>query len=347
MIDEPARKTPRGRLHRGPSIADVASRAGVAPMTASRVANGGANVDPAKRDRVLAAMKELNYQPNRMARALRSGEFRNIGVIVFDLNTFGNMRTLRAISAAAASANYSVTLVSVAHPTQNEVTDAFARMQAEVVDGVIIVIDQNFLDRSAVQLPEDRPVVVVDSDPRLDYPVVDTDQRQGARLATEHLLSIGHETVWHIAGPPTSYAAIHREEGWRLALEAAGRATPEVLYGDWTPLSGYHAGLELAKNADVTAVFVANDQMALGLLRAFHETGILVPDGVSVVGFDNTPETEVYWPPLTTVAQNFDRVGASAFDKLIARIRGEEVEPMSKVSTTLVLRSSTMPRAKG
>lgn len=310
-------------------------------MTVSRVANGSPNVEAATRQRVLEAMQQLGYRPNRMARALRSGQFRNVGVIVFDLNTFGNVHTLSAIAAASAAANYSLTLVSVQTPSQKHVTDAFARMEAEVVDGVIIVIDQSIVDRSAVQLPPGRPVVVIDSDPRSDYPGVDTDQRQGARLATKHLLDLGHSTVWHIGGPVVSYAAVRREEAWRATLTEAKREVPAVLRGDWTPESGYRAAQELMDRGDATAVFAANDQMALGALQAFHERGLRVPQDLSIVGFDNTPDSAAYWPALTTVQQHFDQVGKVAFDTLVSVIEGGGTPQAVSVPTTLIIRAST------
>ncbi|WP_426322000.1 substrate-binding domain-containing protein [Microbacterium sp. E-13] len=147
--------------------------------------------------------------------------------------------------------------------------------------------------------------MIVDAGPGHRYPTVDAHQEQGALLAVDHLLELGHPTVWHVAGPATSNAAAARGRAWRSRLEGLGREVPGVLSGDWTPESGYRTGLQLADRSDVTAVFAANDQMALGVLRAFHEKGVPVPGRVSVVGFDDMGESGQFWPPLTTVRQQF------------------------------------------
>ena len=192
---------------------------------------------------------------------------------------------------------------------------AFDQLGEQAVDGIIILVETHRLDGVAV--PEGLPVVVVDSSAQYDYPIVDNDQAHGARLATEHLLDLGHETVWHVAGPELSYSARRRRTAWQETLEAHGRTAPPVLPGDWSAGSGYEAGLRLADDDEVTAVFTANDQMALGLLRALHERGRRVPDDVSVVGFDDMEEAAYFWPPLTTVRQSFAEVGKRAVDALI------------------------------
>lgn len=337
----PARST---RAARGPSMVDVAEHAGVSTQTVSRVANGLTNVEPATRDRVLASMLALGYRPNRAARALRSGHFRNIGVIMFTLSSFGNMRTLDAIAISAARAGYSLTLVPVERPTQQDVSVAFERLLGQAVDGVVIVIEAHIVDAADVQLPPGLPVVVIDSAARDDYPVVDTDQAQGAALATQHLLDLGHSTVWHVAGPESSYSAARRETAWRDTLQAASRPVPEVFRGDWSTASGYGIGLEIAARPEISAVFAANDQMALGILRALHEKGRRVPEDVSVVGFDDMAESDSFWPPLTTIHQDFDVVGRRSIELLLDEIEnGPARAPMSVVPTRLVIRSSSGP----
>jgi DNA-binding LacI/PurR family transcriptional regulator len=328
-------------------MADVARVAGVSGQTVSRVANGRDNVDAATRDRVLAAMREVGYRPNSAARALRNGQFRSIGVIVFELSSFGNTRTLDAIATAATTSGYAVNLLPVLDATQGAVSTAFTRLGEQAVDGVIILIEAHQLDEAEVMLPEGLPVVVVDSSAHYDYPIVDTDQAQGARLATEHLLDLGHATVWHLGGPPSSFAAARRLRSWQQTLTERGCPVPPVLVGDWSPRSGYETGLELAANPDVTAVFVANDHMALGLLRALHEKGRSIPGDLSVVGFDDTAESAHFWPPLTTVRQSFAEVGRRSVDALIREIQaGEHHHDPVAVPTELVVRNSTAPPRK-
>jgi len=325
-----------------PSRVDVAVHAGVSPQTVSRVSNGHANVDPATRARVVESMRALGYRPNGAARALKSGRFNTIGVIIFTLETFGNMRTLDAIAKEAARANCAVTLIPVTEPTLGRVSGAYDRLSEAAVDGVIIIFEAHLLDDAEFSLPPGIPVVVVDSDAGSGYTVVDTDQAQGARLATEHLLGLGHAQVWHIAGPRTSFSATHRIESWRGTLQEAGIAAPEPLHGDWTTESGYRHGLTLGADPGVTAIFAANDQMALGAMRALHELGRRIPEEVSVVGFDDMEEAHSFWPPLTTVRQDFAELGRRGVQLVLARLRGEELH-LDAVPPELLVRSSTGP----
>jgi DNA-binding LacI/PurR family transcriptional regulator len=339
--DPPAAPPPLRR--RGPSMADVARVAGVSGQTVSRVANGRLNVDAATRERVLTVMRELGYRPNRAARALRIGRSQTIGVIAFELSSIGTTNTLAAIAEAATDSGYSMTLLPLLDPTQDAVTSAFDRLEEQSVDGVIILIEALNLGKE-VEVPDGLPVVVVDSSAHFDHPVVDTDQAQGARLATEHLLDLGHETVWHVAGPAASFSAARRQRSWRDTLVAQGRMVPDVLVGDWTAASGYQAGLRLAEIDEVTAVFAANDQMALGLLRALHERERAVPGEISVVGFDDMEEAAQFWPPLTTVRQSFEEVGRRSVDALVSEmLSGEHRHQPVSVPTELVVRASSAP----
>ncbi|WP_460772688.1 LacI family DNA-binding transcriptional regulator [Microbacterium sp. GXF7504] len=331
------------RRRREVSMADVATAAGVSGQTVSRVANGRDNVDPATRERVLQAMASLGYRPNSAARALRSGRFRSVGVIMFSLTSYGNTRTLGSVAAVAASEGYSLTLITVESPTQSDVSGAFARLNEHAVDGVVILIETHRLGERDLSLPSGLPVVVVDSNAAYAYPVVDNDQAQGARLATEHLIGLGHRRIVHVSGPPESYAAERRRRAWQETMTAHGLEVPEPIVGDWSAESGYEAGRRLAAGP-ATAVFAANDQMALGVVRALHEAGRPVPAEVSVVGFDDVPDAANYWPPLTTVRQRFDRVGEAAIRALLAEIEGRETTPRTLVPTELVVRESTGPR---
>jgi DNA-binding LacI/PurR family transcriptional regulator len=323
-------------------MADVAKLAGVSAQTVSRVSNGFPGVVEATRQQVLAAMKELGYRPNSAARALKRGEFRTLGVILFNLSTTGNMRTLEAVAVSAAEEGYATTLLPVTVPTQDEVRGAFTRLGELAVDGIVIIMEVHLLDTATVTLPPNAQVVVVDSNAGDRYSVVDTDQAGGAEAAVRHLLGLGHETVWHVAGPEESFAAERRVAGWRAELAAAGRAEPEVLRGDWSAESGYRAGRRLAAEPGCTAVFVANDQMALGVLRALQEAGRRVPEDVSVVGFDDIPEAASFMPPLTTVHQDFAEVGRRCVATVLRQIRNDEAERGTDlVATRLVVRGST------
>lgn len=330
---------------RNPSLADVAKAAGVSSQTVSRVANGLDNVQPSTRLQVEAAMKQLGYRPNRAARALRTGRFKSIGVVVFTLESFGNMRTVAAIAAAAAAAGYSITLISALARTRDDVVDAIGRLEEQAVDGVVLLIESHLVDETRIALPADLPVVIVDSAIRPDHGLVDTDQAQGARLATEHLLDLGHRTVHHISGPVGSISAGHREAAWRVTLQQHAREVPEVFRGDWTTHAGFELGRAVAADAGITAVFASNDQMALGLLRACHEAGRAVPSTLSIVGFDDMPESDSFWPPLTTIHQHFEQVGRSCMQSLLAAFAGDDEPRQLVIPTRLVVRSSTSPPA--
>nr|WP_243745189.1 LacI family DNA-binding transcriptional regulator [Streptomyces hainanensis] len=326
------------------SMADVARLAGVSSQTVSRVSNGHPGVVETTRQQVLAAMKELGYRPNSAARALKRGEFRTIGIILFTLSTTGNVRTLEAISSSAAQEGYATTLLPVAVPTQDGVRGAFTRLGELAVDAVIVIMEVHLLDAATVSLPPNVQVVVADSDAGDRYSVVDTDQAGGTREAVRHLLDLGHRTVWHLAGPEESFAAERRTAAWRATLTEAGRAIPPLVRGDWSAESGYRAGLRLAEQPDCTAVFTANDQMALGLLRALREKGRAVPEDVSVVGFDDIPEAGSFMPPLTTIHQDFAEVGRRCVDGVLRQMRADTTERgTTLVPTWLVRRDSTAP----
>lgn len=326
------------------SMADVARLAGVSSQTVSRVTNGSPGVVEATRAQVIAAMNQLGYRPNSAARALKRGSFRTIGVILFSLSSTGNVRTLEAIAFEAAREDFAITLIPVSAPTQAGVQGAFSRLNELAVDAVIVMMEVHLLDAATVSLPPGVKAVVVDSDAGSQYTVVDTDQADGARTAVEHLLELGHRTVWHVGGPTASYASERRITAWRETLERAGRDVPRLLRGDWSAESGYRAGLELAKEPGCTAVFTANDQMALGVLRAFRESGISVPEDVSIVGFDDIAEAGAFTPPLTTVHQDFTEVGHRCVEMVLQQIRDETPPPgTTLVPTTLVVRESTAP----
>jgi DNA-binding LacI/PurR family transcriptional regulator len=186
-------------------------------------------------------------------------------------------------------------------------------------------------------------VVAVEGGRAGGKPAVSVDQVDGARQVVEHLLSLGHETVWHVGGPADWLEADGRAKGWRKTLTAAGRPIPDPIVGDWSPRSGYDAGRRLAEVPELTAVFVANDQMALGLLRAFTELRIRVPAQISVAGFDDIPEAEFFSPPLTTVRQDFGEVGRRSIEILLRRVESGE-DPgyeRSVVPARIVVRDST------
>jgi DNA-binding LacI/PurR family transcriptional regulator len=330
---------------RGAVMADVARLAGVSHQTVSRVINDSAHVRPETRRRVLAAMRTLDYRPNPAARALVTGRSRTLGVVSFDTTLYGPASTLFAIEQAAHAAGYFITIVSLLAMDRAAVLGAVDRLRVQGVDGILVITPQEGAAEAVLNLPSAVPVVAVEAGRPGSVPLVAVDQFAGAVSATQLLLDLGHRTVWHVAGPPDFLEAQQRVEGWRATLEAAGAEAPPVLTGDWSPRSGYEVGRRLAEDSGVTAVFVANDQMALGVLRALHERGRSIPREISVVGFDDIPEAQYFMPPLTTVRQDFGEVGRSSLRLLLDLMRSERGHPPSRltIAPELVVRRSTAP----
>jgi DNA-binding LacI/PurR family transcriptional regulator len=327
-------------------MADVAKLAGVSHQTVSRVINDSSHVRPETRRRVLAAMRQLDYRPNPAARALVTGRSRTLGVVSFDTTLYGPASTLFAIEQAAHAAGYFITIVSLLALDRVSVLNAIERLRVQGVDGILVISPQEGAAEALVNLPADVPLVAVEAGPKQSVPVVAVDQFGGAASATRLLLDLGHRTVWHVAGPRDWLEAQQRVDGWRSALAAAGAEAPPVMTGDWSPRSGYQLGQRLAEETGVSAVFVANDQMALGVLRALHERGRQIPGAVSVVGFDDIPEAQYFTPPLTTVRQDFGEMGRSALRLMLDVMQGTG-EPAVRltVAPELVVRRSTGPPA--
>jgi DNA-binding LacI/PurR family transcriptional regulator len=325
-------------------MADVARAAGVSHQTVSRVLNGSANVRPETRDRVIRAVRELDYRRNSMARALVTGRSRTLGVVSFDTTLYGPASTLFGIERAAHAEGYFVSIASVTSLDRASVLAAVEQLREQGVDGVLLITPQETAVEALLHLPRDMPVVAVEAGPEEAVPVVAVDQVAGAVTATRHLLELGHRTVWHVAGPSDWLEARQRTEGWLTALEEAGADVPPVLPGDWSAQSGYDLGRRLATVRDVTAIFAANDQMALGILHALHEGGREVPRDLSVVGFDDIPEARFFIPPLTTVRQDFNEVGRQSLVLLLDEIgAAQRSSERVVVQPEFKLRQSTAP----
>lgn len=328
------------------SMADVAARAGVSHQTVSRVVNGHPSVAPATRERVEQAIAALGYRPNVAARALVTGSTRTIGLVTVKINQYGPAQTMLGLEKAARAAGYSLSVSILDDATAGAMRDAVDAFVAQRVDAIVALSTYDDAAEALASLDPPVPLVAVQVGGDEEQPAVGVDQEAGARLAVRHLLGLGHRTVHHVAGPADSKEARGRIDGWRAELEAVGAPVPEPLRGDWTPSSGYAAGRQLAERIragdDVTAIFLANDQMALGLLAAFHEAGLEAPDDVSVVGFDDLPEAPYFTPPLTTVRQDFAELGRRGVQLVLARLRGEDLRPRP-VPAQLVVRASTGP----
>lgn len=322
-------------------MADVATLAGVSYQTVSRVLHDSPNVHEETRARVVAAIRQLDYRPNTMARALVTGRSKALGVVCFDTTLYGPASTLSGIQQAAHEAGYAVSISSLRALNRDTVLSAIQQLRDQGVDGVAVIAPLRAGVDALRHVRSDFAVVAVEAGPEASIPVATVDQKAGATAATQHLLSLGHKTVWHLAGPIDWKEAEDRIEGWKNALKAAGARVPPLIRGDWTARSGYEAAQSLLQIEELTAVLVGNDQMALGLLRRLHEVGRKVPGELSVVGFDDIPEAAYFTPPLTTVRQDFAELGRRCLHVLLDRIDGNMAPIRVVVAPELVVRSST------
>ena len=330
---------------RRPAMVDVARIAGVSHQTVSRVLNAHPNVSAVTRSRVMAAIKQLDYRRNVAARALATGRSQTIGVVCLDSPHYGPASTLYGIEHAARTMGYLVSVATVSSLDRMPIREAVGRLTDHGVDGVVVIAPLVSARDALKDLVDSIPAVAAQHSSDSPVAGVTVDQVGGARAAVEHLLGLGHETVWHIAGPSNWLDAQARLAGWQQALRAAGAEAPPPLNGDWTAKSGYDTGQILTRIPDVSAVFAANDQMALGLIRALVESGRRVPDDISVVGFDDIPEAGFFLPPLTTVRQDFEEVGRCSLRMLIGLMDvNTGASPQLNVGTELVVRASTASR---
>jgi DNA-binding LacI/PurR family transcriptional regulator len=339
---------------RAPVMADVALIAGVSHQTVSRVLNDHPNVRPATRDRVLAAVRELGYRPNAAARNLATRRTRTLGVVSFNTTLYGPASMLYGIERAARQHEYFVTVDALEALDRRSVLDAVDRLRDQGVEGIIVVAPQATAVAALANVPTDVALVAVGCGTHTALTSVAVDNETGAEQATSYLLDLGHRTVHHLVGPRSWLDAQEREAGWRRALENRGAPVVEPLTGgDWTARTGYECGQRIAANPDVTAVFCANDHMALGLLRALQQAGHRVPEDISLIGFDDIPEAEYFGPPLTTVRQDFDELGRRALRALIEIIGDPDSAlpapadtPHVIIQPSLVVRASAArPRA--
>ncbi|GHE57111.1 LacI family DNA-binding transcriptional regulator [Streptomyces spiralis] len=334
----------KGAEGRPPGMTDVARVAGVSAQTVSRVLSGHPNVREKTRATVLAAVEQLGYRRNNAARMLSSGRSRTIGVVTLRTTFYSRAAVTSGIEHAAQAAGYTVSTATTASLDTSAIEAALSRLADQGVEGIILSVPLTHSSPRIEQFTRAVPTITIDGSRTDATEVVAVDQALAARLATRHLLDLGHETVWHLAGPEEWLEAAARRDGWRATLEEAGRPVPPPLEGDWSPASGYRGGLVLARIPEVTAVFVASDEMAFGVIRALHEQGRRVPEDISVVGVDDIELAEYCSPSLTTVAQPFGQMGALAVAHLLRHVAdpGALPEPAS-VEPRLVVRASTAP----
>lgn len=330
-----------------PNIRQVAAVAGVSHMTVSRVLNDYPGIKDATRRRVLEAIAEMDFRPNSAARALATHRSRRIGVMIDSAVEFGPTSTLRAIEVAAREAGYSTTSVALRDDEEMTPQDALAVLKEQGIDALCVVAPRSSSVSALRKLSIGVPVVVIKADRDPTFLTVSVDQQLGVQLAVDHLVALGHRDVLHVAGPLDWLDARGRERSFHARAESWGLRERPVVVGDWTADFGYDFARELDRLPDYTAIFAANDEMALGIIHGLSDVGIRVPDEISVVGFDDLPTSRHFLPPLTTVRQDFHALGLKAMEVLRAALEQRDIPQRSKIPTTLVVRASTAPPRTG
>ncbi|MBX7236007.1 MAG: LacI family transcriptional regulator [Caldilineales bacterium] len=337
------------------TLKEVAKEAGVSIQTVSRVVNERPDVAPETRQRVLSIIDRLGYRPNVLARSLIRRRSHTLGVVTAGLMYTGPSRTLNGIAAQAQRMNYSLLVKELPDFGGFRVQPLLDDLLARQVDGVIWAVAEvgenraEFVDH-LVEAPV--PIVFLTMAPRAGWHIVAIDNEAGGRLATEHLLAQGRRRIGHITGPLDWWEARERRAGWEAALAAAGMPAPApwCVEGDWSSISGSEGIAQLlAQVPDLEAVFVGNDQMALGVLHYAHRRGIRVPGDLAVVGFDDITEAAYFSPPLTTIHHDQHRLGCTAVQEIVRRIEAEQEDNTTggdpryaHIQPTLIVRESSV-----
>ncbi len=323
-------------------MSDVAAMAKVSYQTVSRVVHEHPNVRSTTRSRVLAAIDILGYRPNSAARALVTGSSHTLGILALDTPSSTGLVSQYAIEQAARDAGYYVSIATIGKIDPSSFLNASKWLLSQSIDGLLVIAPTYSANEIMSNIANELPLVVVEGDPDTGFTTVSVDQASGANEATEHLLSLGHSTVFHITGPSDWRQTDERISGWRQALESRGAEINIPMSGDWGSKSGYEIGRTLAKIPELTAIFAASDRMALGAMHALIERGRRVPEDVAVVGFDDIPEASYFNPSLTTVRQDFREVGARALCILLGQINsGAKTVVNEIVDCTLIVRESS------
>jgi len=308
------------------------------------VLNDSPSIRPQTRQRVRDAIDELGYRPNQAARALVTSRSRTIGVLSAQTVHYGPATSIHAIELAAREAGYRLSITNISSNDLASIKSALDYLMSQSVEALIVIAPQVRVFEALTELQVSVPYVTLEATGLGTSHSLWVDQVRGARLATRHLIDLGHTEIMHISGPQDWIEAEARMQGFLRELTDADLRTRAPILGDWTASFGYYAGLELLRYRDFSAVFVGNDQMALGLMHACRELGLDVPGDISIVGFDDVPEAAHFAPPLTTVRQDFPEIGRRAIALLLAELRGDTDLSHEPVQPELIVRESTARR---
>jgi DNA-binding LacI/PurR family transcriptional regulator len=328
-----------------PTMFDVARRAGVSHQTVSRVLNDLTGVAASTKLRVEQAIAELSYTPSPAARAMAKRRSGSIGLIQAGRPDYGPSNAALGFNEAAHEAGYTVTQASMRSLDAEVLRQAVHRLALQRVEAIVLISGEREGVGVLTGIDAGVPLVVVASEPTPGLHRVSMDQYAGARLATEHLIALGHREIRHVTGPADSMDAAERRRGWTDAMRDHGLEARPPVVGDWLAASGDAAARAILEEGVATAVFVANDQMSLGLLHACFAAGVRVPDDLSVIGFDDIPEAAFFTPALTTVRQDFEALGHDIMATVLDVLRDEPDAPdrTARVPEVVVRASTAAP----
>lgn len=335
------------------TIKDVAQAAGVSTQTVSRVMNKFSYVSGETRQRVESVVEQLGYRPSTLARSLSQQRSYTLGVVTFGLKYIGPARTLNGVADKADELGYMLLMKELDNFNTNRIDDVIDSLLARQVDGIVWVAPEigdnhTWVEERMNKIPV--PVLFLAMQPRNGISSVATDNYNGAVLAIQHLLDCGRKNIGHISGPLSWWEADERKRGWHEMLSTAGFIASEnrCAEGNWSSSSGEQAFIQLLESfPEMDGVFVANDQMALSVLREAYRRGIRVPEELAVIGFDNIPESAYFHPSLTTIAQDLQLLGEQAVQNIVEMIQArQENRPSTArsifIQPTLVIRESTV-----
>ncbi|MEN9965509.1 MAG: hypothetical protein RJA60_506 [Actinomycetota bacterium] len=324
-----------------PNIYDVAKLAGVSHQTVSRVINKAEYIKDDTRTKVQSAMEELGYVPNAAARALVTSKSKIVGILVSDIVYHGPAGMMHAMEKEARRGGFFAISASVDPLDGKSIAQGIEHLRRLGIEGLVVITPQSDSVQAVERLVTDIPVVFIDSPNNSKELSAELDNFSGAQRATEHLISLGHKQIVHVAGPTGWFDSAPRVAGYEAAMESA-QLQPKVIPGDWTVPTGYEIGRNLDIEADkVTAIFAANDHLALGLMRALRQRGYSIPERVSIIGFDDVPEAAYYEPPLTTMRPDFAELGRVAMEMMLGHINREETLRADTLVPELIIREST------
>lgn len=326
------------------TLDNVAQHSGVSYQTVSRVINNHPSVAEDTRKRVLQAIRELNYRPNRAARSLVTHRSDTIALISFGTTFYGPGQMVSNITKRAKDNGYRVSPSTLQQLGPDEIKAAIDELHGHLIDGIIMVAPIVFdFMYEITELVGDIPFIQIDTKPQPGIASVVIEQAYGSKLAVEHLIGLGHRQIAEISGPLNWYDAIMRHQSWIQITEHHNLSHDMSVEGNWSAKSGYEAVRSLLKKgAKFTGLVVANDQMALGAIAAIHELGSRIPEDISVVGFDDIPESAYFLPALTTVHQDFEALGEQSVELLVSLIKNPETPIHQRVLyPELIIRNST------